>query len=378
MTQSSCRTLRDCVGGRKLEDSLRPHSDGEGLCDLPHSALRTSLPPRQQVTRKFPVVGEREPLPEALELARWRLTISGQVEQPRRWTYAELQQLPQVEVRHDIHCVTRWSRLACSWRGVAFTTLAALARPTAQARFVQFVAYSARQHDSSLPLDVCLHEGVLLAWEMDGQPLSVAHGFPLRLVAPSRYFYKSVKWLREIRFLPHDVLGYWERGGYHNNADFWREERYVSGNLSARQVERLRHTADFHPYRGQVLLSLDLQAADFRGANLQQVQLKHSNLAGCNLQGADLRQANLTNSDLQGANLRGANLSGADLEGVLLMGADVRDCRMRQARLAAAEFWRRGLPPARVEGLDLQGAYIDDLLEDQQQFLRQQGVLPTP
>ena len=146
--------------------------------------------------------------------------------------------------------------------------------------------------------------GRLLAWEMDGQPLSVPHGAPLRVVAPTRYFYKSVKWVREIRLLPHDVLGYWERGGYHNNADFWREERYVAGNLTARQVERLRHTADFHPYVGQVLLSLDLRATDFRGANLRQVQLKHCHLVGCNLQGADLRQANLTNSDLQGANLQ--------------------------------------------------------------------------
>jgi DMSO/TMAO reductase YedYZ molybdopterin-dependent catalytic subunit len=86
----------------------------------PHSTPRTPLPPRQQVTRKFPVVGERAPLPEVLDRTRWRLTVSGAVEHPRTWTYAELQQLPQVEVTHDIHCVTRWSRLACRWRGVAF------------------------------------------------------------------------------------------------------------------------------------------------------------------------------------------------------------------------------------------------------------------
>jgi DMSO/TMAO reductase YedYZ molybdopterin-dependent catalytic subunit len=334
------------------------------------------LPPRQQETRKFPVVGEREPLPEALDLSHWSLTVGGEVEQPRTWTYAELQQLPQAEITHDIHCVTRWSRVACRWRGVPFATLAALVRPTPAARFVQFVAYSQRQHDSSLPLQACLHEGVLLAWEMDGQPLSVPHGYPLRVVAPLRYFYKSVKWVHEIRILSQDVLGYWERGGYHNNADFWCEERYVSGNLTARQVERLRHTADFRPYRGQVLLSLELQQADFAGADLAQVQLKHCNLSGCNLQGADLRGANLTNSDLQGANLCGANLTAADLEGVLLMGADLRGCSMRQARLAAAEFWRPGLPPAQVQELDLHGAYVGDLLEAQQQFLRQQGLLP--
>jgi DMSO/TMAO reductase YedYZ molybdopterin-dependent catalytic subunit len=340
-------------------------------------ATDRALPPRQQATRKFPVVGEDEPAPEALDPARWRLRVVGEVEQPCVWTYDEFKRLPQIDVTHDIHCVTRWSRLACRWRGVPFTAVAALARPTPAARFVQFVAYSHRQHDSSLPLQVCLEEDVLLAWEMDGQPLDVAHGYPLRVVAPTRYFYKSVKWVHEIRLLGDDVLGYWERGGYHNNADFWQEERYVLGNLSARQVERLRHTANFRPYRQQILLSLDLHGANFAGAQMTQVQLKHCNLAGCNLQGADLRGANLTNSDLRGANLRGADLTAADLEGVLFTGADLRYCTMWQAHLAAAEFWRPGEPPARVEGLDLRGARVEDLLEVQQQFLRQRGVFPA-
>jgi len=337
----------------------------------------SALPPRQQITQKFPIVGEREPDPMALDLQNWRLTVSGAVEQPQTWTYDALLQLPQVEVAHDIHCVTRWSRLGCRWRGVLFATLAAEVKPVAKAHFVQFVAYSSRQHDSSLPLDVCLDGGVLLAWEMDGEPLSVPHGYPLRVVAPSRYFYKSVKWVRQIRFLSTDVLGYWERGGYHNNGDFWQEERYVSGNLSMFHVKRLRQNANFAPYRHQVLLSLDLSHANFAGAQMKQVQLKHCTLAGSNLQGADLRDANLTNTDLQGANLRGADLTGADLEGALFMGADLRDCSMRQARLAAAEFCRVGLPAAQVQGLDLSGATVDDLLETQYQFLRQQNVLPS-
>jgi DMSO/TMAO reductase YedYZ molybdopterin-dependent catalytic subunit len=336
-----------------------------------------SLPPRQQVTQKFPIVGEREPDPMALDLQNWRLSVSGAVEQPQAWTYDAFLQLPQVEVAHDIHCVTRWSRLGCRWRGVPFAVLAAAVQPTAEAQFVQFAAYSSRQHDSSLPLEVCLDGGVLLAWEMDGEPLSIPHGYPLRVVAPSRYFYKSVKWVREIRFLHTDVLGYWERGGYHNNGDFWQEERYVSGNLSVFHVKRLWQSANFFPYRHQVLLSIDLSHANFAGAQMQQVQLKQCTLAGSNLQGADLREANLTNSDLQGANLRGADLTGADLEGVLFMGADLRDCSMRQTRLAAAEFCRPGLPAAQVQGLDLSGATVDDLLERQHQFLRQQNVLPS-
>ncbi len=334
-----------------------------------------TLPPRQQVTQKFPVVGEREPDAAALDPERWRLTASGEVEQPRIWTYDAVQQMPQVEVTHDIHCVTRWSRLACRWRGIAFETLAAQVRPTAKARFVQFIAYSARQHDSTLPLDVCLNDGVLLAWAMDDQPLSVPHGYPLRVVAPTRYFYKSVKWVRELRFLETDIIGYWERGGYHNNGDFWQEERYVSGNLNAAQVERLRRSGNFRPHRDQVLLSLDLSGVDFAGLDLSEVQLKHCTLAGCPLQGANLQGANLTNSDLRHANLQGADLSGADLEGALFMGADLRHCSLRDARLAAAEFCRAGEPSAQVEGLDLRGAMTEDLLEDQHQFLRQQGVL---
>ncbi len=332
-------------------------------------------PPRQQVTQKFPVVGEREPDAAALDLQTWRLTVSGDVEQPQSWTYDALQQLPQVEVTHDIHCVTRWSRLDCHWRGVALETIAAQVRPTPKARFVQFIAYSSRQHDSSLPLHVCEREGVLLAWEMDGQPLSVAHGYPLRVVAPTRYFYKSVKWVREIRFLATDQVGYWERGGYHNNGDFWREERYVSGNLTASQIERLRRSGNFYAHRDQVWLSLDLSGADFTGLDLSHVQLKHCTLAACQLQGANLYEANLTNSDLQNANLQGANLQGADLEGTLFMGADLRHCNMRDVRLAAAEFWRPGQPAARLEGLDLRGARTEDLLEDQYRFLRQQSVL---
>ncbi|MGE3539533.1 MAG: molybdopterin-dependent oxidoreductase [Candidatus Tectimicrobiota bacterium] len=335
------------------------------------------IPPRQQVTRKFPLVGEREPLPEAVDLQRWRLRVSGAVAQPQTWTYQAFTRLSQVTVQSDIHCVTRWSRLGCHWHGVAFTTLAALVQPLPEARFVQYVAYSPRQHDSSLPLDVCLTERVLLAWGLNEQPLSVAHGYPLRVVAPSRYFYKSVKWVHEVRFLPEDVLGYWERaGGYHNNADFWREERYISGNLSPPQLERIRRTADLTPYQGQVLLSLDLQQIDFQGADLAGVQLKNCSLVGSKLRGANLRGANLTNTDLQQADLRGADLSDADLEGVLLMGADLRDCCMQRTRLAAAEFWRPGSPPPLVAGLTLQGAAVEDLLEEQQLFLRQQGVLP--
>lgn len=174
------------------------------------------------------------------------------------------------------------------------------------------------------------------------------------------------------------------RDGYHrflgaltvrHHGDFWQEERYVSGNLKADQIERLRRSGNFRPYLDQVLLSLDLSGANFTGLDLSGVQLKHCSLAGCQLQGAKLQGANLTNSDLRHANLQGADLSGADLEGTLFMGADLRHCSLRDTRLAAAEFCRDGEPSAQVEKLDLRGAMTEDLLEDQYRFLRQQGVL---
>ncbi|RMF90603.1 MAG: nitrate reductase, partial [Nitrospinota bacterium] len=331
------------------------------------TAMEKRIPPRQQVTAKFPVVGERQPSPEALDLSTWRLAVSGEVTHPRTWTYAEFLELPQVSVTCDIHCVTRWSKLDCTWEGVRFSTIAEIVKPLPTARFVQFIAYSSRDHDTSLPLELCQQE-VLFAHSMNGAPLSIEHGYPLRTVTPSRYFYKSLKWVREVRFLPEDVLGYWERGGYHNHADYWKEERYVSGNLSPQQVAQLRETGDFRRYAGQVLLSLDLHGADFSGRDLTGVALKHCNLTGVNFAGANLQGANFTNSDLRYANLYRANLDDGDLDGTLLMGADLRYCSMRRVTLSAAEFCRPGEPEALVEGLDLTGAYLDGLLEEQWAF----------
>lgn len=340
--------------------------------------IQRQLPPRQQLTEKFPVVGERLPSPEALDLANWRLTVHGEVARPRCWSYEEFLALPQVQVTHDIHCVTRWSKLACTWEGVPFTTIAELVQPLPSARFVQFIAYSTRDHDTSLPLESCLQEGVLFAHRMNGLPLTVEHGYPLRTVTPSRYFYKSLKWVREVRFLQEDVLGYWERGGYHNRADFWKEERYVSGNLTPKQVAQLRETGDFRRYSGQVLLSLDLHGADFSGRDLSGMALKHCNLSGVNFSRANLQGANFTNSDLRRANLREANLNDGDLDGVLLMGADLRECSMQRVTLNATEFCREGEPGALVDGLDLTDAYLDGLLEKQWEFLRNRGVINVP
>lgn len=179
------------------------------------------LPPGQYVTEKWPVLHAGD-VPE-LDLATWRLRVFGAVEQPLSLSYDELRALPQAEIVADIHCVTRWSRFDASFTGVRWAELAALARPTPEARFV---VGHAPGYTANLPLDALQADDALVAWAADGEPLSPDHGWPVRLIVPSRYFWKSTKWLTGIELVPEDRPGFWERYGYHNDADPWREERY--------------------------------------------------------------------------------------------------------------------------------------------------------
>jgi len=146
------------------------------------------------------------------------------VESPLRLTYDELQALPQTEITTDIHCVTRWSRFYTSFRGVRWSELAMRAKPKPTAHFV--VAHAEQGFTSNLPLEALDEQNALVAWQADGEPLTPDHGWPLRLVVPSRYFWKSAKWLRGLELRSRDELGFWERYGYHNDADPWKEERY--------------------------------------------------------------------------------------------------------------------------------------------------------
>ena len=283
--------------------------------------------------------------------------------------------LPVVEATHDIHCVTRWSRAACRWQGVAFPLLATWCGLCPRHSLSN--SWRIRRGSTIIAAAVSVPaRGRAPRLGYGWATVERATRLPPRVVAPSRYFYKSVKWVREIRFLTTDVLGYWERaGGYHNNADFWREERYVSGNLSPEQLERLRRTANFRPYRQQVLLSLDLSGGRILWCGPRAGATQKLFPGWEQPPGGQLRGANLTNSDLQGANLCGADLTAADLEGVLLLGADLRQCSMRGARLAAAEFWRPASASTGDWDRSARGRGAD-LLEEQVQFLRQQGVWP--
>ena len=180
------------------------------------------LPPGQYLTEKWPVLHAGS-VPDT-DLATWDFKVFGEVERSLTLTWAELQKLPSTESTVDIHCVTRWSRFDTSFRGVHWSELAKLVEPKPHARFV--VAHAEQGFTSNVPLEALEDENALIAYEADGEPLAPDHGWPLRLVVPSRYFWKSAKWLRALELRTTDQPGFWERYGYHNDADYWREERY--------------------------------------------------------------------------------------------------------------------------------------------------------
>ena len=180
------------------------------------------LPPGQYLTEKWPVLHAGS-VP-SVDLATWDLRVWGEVEQPLTLSWDELRALPSTEITTDIHCVTRWSRFDTTFRGVHWRELAALVRPRPSARFV--VAHAEQGFTSNVPLSFLEADDALLVYEANGEPLTPEHGWPLRLVVPRKYFWKSAKWLRGVELVSEDQPGFWERYGYHNDADYWLEQRY--------------------------------------------------------------------------------------------------------------------------------------------------------
>jgi DMSO/TMAO reductase YedYZ molybdopterin-dependent catalytic subunit len=180
------------------------------------------LPPGQVLTEKWPVLSYgRTP---RTDLKAWRLQLYGDVDNAVTLSWEQLHQLPRTVVTADMHCVTTWSRLDNRWEGFAFKDVAALAQPRANAKFV--IAHCDAGYTTSLPVEALMDADVLLADRHDGVDLPPDHGGPLRLVVPKRYAWKSAKWLEGLEWVEHDRLGFWERNGYNNSADPWREERY--------------------------------------------------------------------------------------------------------------------------------------------------------
>ena len=179
------------------------------------------IPPGQYLTPDFPVLSAG-PTP-GVQLDEWRFEITGRVDEPRAWTWEELQALPAEDVTADIHCVTKWSKLDTSWKGVSVDTF--LQDIPTEAAFV--MAHSYGGYTTNLPLADVTDGKAWIAYAFGGAPLEPEHGGPARLLVPHLYFWKSAKWVRGLELRDADAPGFWEGYGYHNYGDPWREQRYA-------------------------------------------------------------------------------------------------------------------------------------------------------
>ena len=191
---------------------------------IPEGVDPKRIPPGQTLTApdKWPLL-HFGPVPTT-DLKTWTLKGYGEVENELTLDWKQFQALPRKEITADIHCVTAWSRLGDSWTGVPIQAFLELVKPLPSAKYV--MAHCEYGYTTSLPLEVLDDDDVLLCTGWNGQDLSVEHGWPLRLLVPKKYLWKSAKWLRGLEFMTKNRLGFWEQRGYHDEADPFKETRY--------------------------------------------------------------------------------------------------------------------------------------------------------
>ncbi|KDE58707.1 sulfite oxidase [Halostagnicola sp. A56] len=192
------------------------------VTDCYHEFGDDRLPPGQRETSAFPVLSKSGTPP--FDPETWEFRVTGAVENELTFSWDEFRALPAETQRQDFHCVTGWSTFDREFTGVPFLALADRAGVADDAVHVMFSALD--DYTTDLPLEACMREEVLFAWELDGESLPRDHGGPLRVVTPHRYAYKGAKWVDGVEFLTDPEPGYWERRGYSETANPWREERY--------------------------------------------------------------------------------------------------------------------------------------------------------
>lgn len=325
---------------------------------------------------RWPVVGERAPLPGAPRTPDgdpedWRLTVSGTAGETREWSLSQLRSLGERGLVCDVHCVTRWSKPQVEFVGAPLEAVLPKETLDATASFLRFEAHTARGHDTSLAVEEAYALGAFLAWGTDEGPLPLIHGGPLRLVVPERYFYKSLKWLARIEAMTEDRLGYWEReAGYHNHADPWKEERFVSPKRSREETRALlaRPVWDGEEHLSLVARGAELEGLSARGARLRNANFSHARLSRACFSGANLSNARFRLADLRGADFRGADLEGADFGGADLTAADLRGASLFGATFTSPR-------PAVLDAkTNLPSAARDALATEQTAFLEASGA----
>jgi DMSO/TMAO reductase YedYZ molybdopterin-dependent catalytic subunit len=180
------------------------------------------LPPGQYHTKRFPVL-QAGSTPD-VDLPTWDFVVDGLVSEPKRWTWDDISALAVDSITADIHCVTKWSKFDTEWTGIPVRRIWDMIDPAPDARFVMVNAYHG--FTANLPLEDFLADTSMFATAFGGEPLTLDHGYPMRLVVPHLYFWKSVKWVRGFTVTADDAPGFWERNGYHMYGDPFREQRY--------------------------------------------------------------------------------------------------------------------------------------------------------
>lgn len=188
----------------------------------PDVLRKERIPPSQRETDDFPVLHYGQ-IPQ-IDISHWTFAITGLVDKERELNLQEFMALPRVKVLSDIHCVTGWSKLNSIWEGVSTGVIQGLVRILPQAKYL--MVHGAQGFTTNLPLKDFFQPDVLFALKHNHNPLSRPHGYPVRLVVPRLYFWKSAKWVTGIEFMAEDRPGFWESNGYHMHGDPWKEERY--------------------------------------------------------------------------------------------------------------------------------------------------------
>ena len=182
--------------------------------------LADRLPPGQYNEHGFPVL-TAGPTPR-VATQDWSFRIDGMVGEEREWSWEEFGALPFEEVPCDIHCVTKWSKLGTTFRGVSLDLLLGEAEPLE----AYAMAYSYAGYTTNHSIEDLTDGKAWVVTEHEGERLPREHGGPARLLVPHLYFWKSAKWIAGLRVMDHDEPGFWEANGYHNRGDPWKEERY--------------------------------------------------------------------------------------------------------------------------------------------------------
>lgn len=199
-----------------LGDALSRRKDEEEM------KKQGRLPPGQSLTHKFPVL-TYGPVPK-FNPATWDLRVFGTIEREMTWKWDEFQKLPVKSITTDIHCVTRWSKFDMDWEGVPFTYIAELVGAKPETKHI--IAHCDYGYTTNVPFEDMMRDNVLLATRYDGEPITPEHGAPVRTLVPHLYFWKSAKFVRALEFSEVDKPGFWEKGGYNNYGDPFKEQRY--------------------------------------------------------------------------------------------------------------------------------------------------------